>query len=99
MNKVKEVLKENVLTKGIYEGLSKIYNHKYLTMSDEDFAKIKYKKRMGINLNLDNPQTFDDKIWWLKINYHNPLITMCSDKYWAREYVKMCGYEDTLIDL
>ena len=29
MNKVKEVLKENVLTKGIYEGLSKIYNHKY----------------------------------------------------------------------
>ncbi len=99
MNKVKKVLKENVLTRGIYKMLSKMYNHKYLTMSDKDFAVIKYKQRMGIDLNLDNPKTFDDKIWWLKINYHNPLITMCSDKYWVREYVKMCGYEDILIDL
>ena len=28
--------------------------------------------------------------------YHNPLITMCCDKYWVREYVKLLGYESIL---
>lgn len=99
MNKIKKVLKENKLTKGIYKVLSNIYNYKYKIMSDEKFAKTKYEKRMGLKLDLDNPKTFDDKIWWLKINYHNPLITMCSDKYWVRDYVKMCGFSDILIEL
>lgn len=99
MNKVKEVLKENVLTKGIYEGLSKIYNFRYVLMNDEKYAKTIYKHKENIDLNLDNPQTFDEKLWWLKINYHNPLMTMCVDKYWVRDYVKMCGYEEILNEL
>lgn len=99
MSKIKKALKENKLTKGVYKALSNIYNYKYKIMSDEKFAKTKYEKRMGLKLDLDNPKTFDDKIWWLKINYHNPLITMCSDKYWVRDYVKMCGFSDILIEL
>lgn len=99
MSKIKKTLKENKLTKGVYKALSNIYNYKYKIMSDEKFAKTKYEKRMGLKLDLDNPKTFDDKIWWLKINYHNPLITMCSDKYWVRDYVKMCGFPDILIEL
>ncbi len=99
MSKIKKALKENKLTKGVYKALSNIYNYKYKIMSDEKFAKTKYEKRMGLKLDLDNPKTFDDKIWWLKINYHNPLITMCSDKYWVRDYVKMCGFPDILIEL
>lgn len=99
MNKVKKVLKENVLTKGIYKGLSKIYNFRYVLMNDEKYAKTIYKHKENIDLNLDNPQTFDEKLWWLKINYHNPLMTMCVDKYWVRDYVKMCGYEEILNEL
>lgn len=96
---MKEKLKKSRITGGVYKVLSSIYNYRYKIMSSEKFAQKKYMQKMGKKLNLDNPKTFDEKLWWLKINYHNPLITMCSDKYWAREYVKLCGYEDILIDL
>ena len=99
MSKVKKMLKENILTRKIYKILSNVYNYRFKLMNDKKFAETKYKQRMGIDLNLDNPKTFDDKIWWIKNNYHNPLITVCSDKYWAREYIKLCGYEDTLVEL
>lgn len=99
MNKVKKVLKENVLTRGIYKMLSKMYNFRYILMDDEKYAKTIYKHKENVDLNLDNPQTFDEKLWWLKINYHNPLMTMCVDKYWVRDYVKMCGYEEILNEL
>lgn len=99
MGSVKENLKKNALTGKIYKVLSKVYNFRYKLMSDEKYAKTKYKKRMGIDLNLENPKTFDEKLWWLKINYHNPLITICSDKYWVREYLKLLGYEDLIVEL
>lgn len=38
--------------------------------------------------NLDNPRTFGEKIQWLKLHYHNPLLTQCADKYAVRQYVK-----------
>ena len=99
MGSIKENLKKNALTGKIYKVLSKVYNFRYKFMSDEKYAKTKYKKRMGIDLNLENPKTFDEKLWWLKINYHNPLITICSDKYWVREYLKLLGYEDLIVEL
>lgn len=55
---------------------------------------LEYRKR----LNLKNPHTFDEKLWWLKFNYHNPLQTICADKWCVREYVKDCGLEDILIE-
>lgn len=98
MNKFKKILKNNVITRGIYRFLSKIYNIRFKFMSDKKFAEVKYKQRMGVELNLDNPKTFDDKIWWIKNNYHNPLITLCSDKYWSREYLKLLGLEELEIE-
>ena len=47
-----------------------------------------YKERTGKSLNIKNPKTFSEKIQWLKMNYHNPLITICSDKYLVRDYIK-----------
>lgn len=99
MNKFKKFLKENVVTRDLYKGLSIIYNYRYRLMSDEKFAKKMYKKKYNKKLNLDNPITFDEKLWWLKINYHNPLMTLCVDKFWVREYVKLCGYENILNEL
>ena len=103
MSHIKQKLKENYFTKGIYEIIRRSYfslnSFFYNLMSNETFAQKKYMKKIGKKLDLKNPQTFDEKLWWIKFNYHNPLITMCSDKYWAREYVRLCGYEDILIDL
>lgn len=60
------------------------------------YAQIKYYLRYCKKLNLKDPQTFDEKIWWLKFHYFNPLMTICTDKYLVRKYVEKCGLCDIL---
>ena len=57
-------------------------------------SKRLYKQRLNKKLNLKNPQTFNEKIQWLKLYYcpNNPLVIQCADKYLAREYIKERGY-------
>lgn len=57
-------------------------------MSDEVFIKQQYKRRTGKNLNLQNPQTFNEKIQWLKLNYHNEILHTCVDKFEVRDYIR-----------
>ncbi len=59
------------------------YNH----WSDEKYLKHKFKLEMGYELNLDNPQTFNEKLQWLKLHDRNPQYTVMVDKYKAKEYV------------
>lgn len=66
-------------------------------LPDEQYAKWFYKFYTRKTLHLDDPKTFNEKLWWLKIYNHDPLMTKCSDKHLAREYVRDCGYEDILI--
>lgn len=60
-----------------------------------------YKKRMGKDINLDNPQTFNEKIQWLKLNYlyPNELVTKCADKVLVRDYIKDIGCSEILNDI
>lgn len=37
--------------------------------------------------NIDNPITFNEKTQWYKLNYKDPLITKCIDKYLFKEHV------------
>ena len=53
----------------------------------KQILKENFKKRVGYELNLDNPQTFNEKIMWSKLYYQNPLITQCCDKYAVKDYV------------
>lgn len=62
------------------------------------YAQVTYYIKCKKFLNLNNPQTFDEKIWWLKYHYFNPLMTICSDKWKVRDYVKACGLQDILND-
>lgn len=68
-------------------------------MSDKEFALSMYKSRTGKELNIENPVTFDEKLWYLKLNNRDPLLTVCSDKYKVREYVTECGLGGILNDL
>ena len=53
-----------------------------------------FKKYVGYDLNLDHPQTFNEKIMWLKLYYQNSLVTKCCDKYEMKDYVsKVIGSE------
>lgn len=56
-------------------------------MTDEEFIKKQYKIRTGTELNLEKPQTFNEKIQWLKLNYHNEILHTCVDKYEVRKFV------------
>lgn len=55
---------------------------------DEPFLKIKYRVKTGKKLNLRDPQTFTEKIQWIKLNDHNPQYSKMVDKYDAKEYVE-----------
>ena len=63
-------------------------------LSDKKYLSIAYKSEIGQTPNLDSPKTFNEKLSWLKINYHNPICTVMADKYWAKQYVaKIIGKE------
>lgn len=45
-------------------------------------------KRVGLNLDLDNPKTIQDKINWMKLYDSTPLKTKCADKILVHDYCK-----------
>lgn len=49
-------------------------------------ALIKLGRRIGFNLDLDNPKTIQDKINWMKIYDSTPIKTKCADKIRVHEY-------------
>ena len=71
------------------------------SIAPETATKILFKKYLGYKLNMDNPQTLNEKLQYLKLRTYaeNELVTQCADKYAVREYVKRCGCENTLVDL
>lgn len=68
-------------------------------LPDKTYLKIKYRLEMGKKLNLENPQTFNEKLQWLKVYNRKPEYTMMVDKYSVREYIKGKIGEDYLIPL
>lgn len=56
-------------------------------MSDEKFLKINFYLRMGSQLDLNNPQTFNEKLQWLKLHNRKPEYTTMVDKYAVKQYV------------
>lgn len=54
---------------------------------DKTFIIKKYKDKFGRKPNLRHPETFNEKLQWLKLNYRNPLFTQMVDKYNVRRYV------------
>lgn len=68
-----------------------------LHVPDEKYAQWFHKLYCGTGLDLKDPKTFDEKLWWLKLNNRDPLLTRCSCKNAARGYVAECGYEDILL--
>lgn len=63
---------------------------------DKTMLKLQYKIKTGRKLNLKNPKRYTEKIQWYKINYRNPIMNRCVDKFAVRQYVKEKGLEDIL---
>ena len=56
-------------------------------MPDEEYLRRMFKARMGYELDLDNPKTFNEKLQWLKLHDRKPIYTTMVDKYEAKKYV------------
>lgn len=66
---------------------------------DKMMVKIQYRIKTGHKLNLRNPKRFTEKLQWYKLNYRDPLMAQCSDKYEVRKYVEKCELGNILNDL
>lgn len=65
-------------------------------LSDKEAIVNLYKNYSGRLPNIDKPTTFSEKLQWMKLNFHNPLQTICADKYLVREYIIEKGYKNIL---
>lgn len=56
-------------------------------MSDERYLRTAYRIRMGREMNITSPQTYNDKLQWLKLYDRRPLYSKLVDKYEAKKLV------------
>ena len=66
-------------------------------MSDRLFLKIKFQLALNQKLDIDNPQTYNEKLQWLKLYDRRPEYTRMVDKYEAKKYVANIIGEEYII--
>lgn len=54
---------------------------------NQTFLRMKYKYHVGKRLNLSHPQTFSEKLQWLKLYDHKPEYIKYVDKFSVRSYI------------
>lgn len=69
----------------------------YDKVPDDEYLKRKYKVIIGRELNLENPQTFNQKLQWLKLYDRRPEYTMMVDKFEVKKYVSDLIGEEYII--
>lgn len=85
---------KNVIAELKYKYLERMPSDRYPT-----FFIREYKKRTGQELNLENPQTYTEKMQYAKLHLNSPLKTQLTDKYRVREWVQEKIGEEYLIPL
>lgn len=96
---LKKILKKN---KTIYYLLKRLLlkiNYLEVKYFYHTSLKLRFRKRLQYNLDLKNPQTFCEKLQWLKLNYHNPKMVHYTDKYEVRKHIKKKIGDDILIEI
>ena len=71
----------------------------YNRLDDKKYLEKIFKANMGYALNLINPQTFNEKLQWLKLYNRRPEYTTMVDKYLVRDYIAEKLGEEYLIPL
>ena len=71
------------------------------SMNEKELNNLKqwYYEKLGTELNINNPQTFNEKMQWLKIYNAIPLKTQLADKYLVRDWIKAKIGEEYLVPL
>ena len=61
--------------------------------------KLQYRIKCGRKLHLAEPKRYTEKIQWYKLNYRDPVMQQCADKYQVRAYVESKGLGHILNEL
>lgn len=83
--------------KNPYYACELVLNQFAKSVSDEKFVRWKYYLNFRKKLNLDNPQTFNEKLQWLKLYDRHEEYTQMVDKYEAKKYVANLIGEEYII--
>lgn len=71
----------------------------FKNIPDRLYIKIKYFLKFKKWIDLDNPQTFNEKLQYLKIKQIDQIYSDLSDKYKVRDYIKEKLWEEILTKL
>lgn len=100
MNKIKKAIYNIPFVQKIYSiQLNRHYKALYEKsprLAAEEFYSSIHK---GKKLDLEHPQTLEEKNIWLALNTDTSMWSVLSDKYAVRDYVKKCGLSNILNDL
>ena len=67
--------------------LNYLYDKHFTNQDRRWFIEQKFIRLLGYFPNFDNPKTFNEKIHWMNLYNHNPLIPQCKDKYNLKKYI------------
>lgn len=82
LSKIKKILSnKNYLFGGIVKKLSPFIKN------DRTYLSLRYKALFGHKLNWENPQSFSEKMQWLKVYNRKPHYTIMADKIKAKDWV------------
>lgn len=79
------------------EFMASIVSNFFRWLPDAPYLKLLYRFKMGHRLNLKNPQTFTEKLQWLKLYNRKHEYTKMVDKYAVKEYVASLIGEEYII--
>lgn len=99
ISRFKDKIKENTKLMQYYYRLSINFRKILYRLSPVVLVQYLFITRVGRIANLNNPQTFDEKLLWLMLFWSDPLKIQCADKYAVRSYVTAHGLGDILPEL
>lgn len=95
MSKIQTAIKQLKSDRG--EFMASIISNFFRWLPDATYLKLLYRFKMGHRLDLKNPQTFTEKLQWLKLYNRKPEYTKMVDKYAVKEYVANIIGEEYII--
>lgn len=95
MSKIKTAIKQLKSDRG--EFMASIVSNFFRWLPDATYLKLLYRLKMGHRLDLKSPQTFTEKLQWLKLYNRKPEYTTMVDKYAVKNYVANIIGEEYII--
>lgn len=56
-------------------------------LPDKLYLQLLFPLKVGYKLDLDNPQTYNEKLQWIKLYHRKPIMSVMADKYAAKQFI------------